>query len=576
MAELEKLTVTIETNVDTSGIDELKAQLKDLQSLQKKWTSTATNGNSVAENLFGSDATRQVENLKNEIALLEKEIASMSTGNVKGLSTSLKELTSSFSKGALSGVGSAVKKIALALVGVRGTFTAIRKAMSSYLAQNEELQAQLNGCWYALGSLMAPALEFIVDLFSKIVGYVNVLVKALGGAGVNMSNFGKSAAKASKKLAGFDEINNIGSDSSGGASGMSFAGMQLDPSITAALEKIGNWIKEHLPLVIAIGAAFALWKISTLLPESLAGIAGVLGKIAGVVMLIGGAIIYVQSFVDAMKNGVDWANLTGMVAGTALAFAGLFLLFGMSAAPIALLVGGIGILVAGLYDFITTGTMTTEACAAICIGLIAIGAAISLLTGSWIPIVVAAVVALATVVYKNWDKIKETLGKAWSWIKESVINPIIGGINGLLKAVENGINHVIDMLNTLSWDIPDWVPLLGGKHFGFSIGRVSVPQIPMLAEGGLAYGQTMAMVGDNFNASNDPEVIAPLSKLQNMLGGADAEELTLLARINDTLEQINSKNFDITLDGDSMADKLNTITEQKQRRRGSNAFAIAR
>jgi hypothetical protein len=44
-------------------------------------------------------------------------------------------------------------------------------------------------------------------------------------------------------------------------------------------------------------------------------------------------------------------------------------------------------------------------------------------------------------------------------------------------------------------------------------------QPPALAKGGLAFGPTMAMVGDNRNAGVDPEVIAPLSKLQSMMGG---------------------------------------------------------
>jgi hypothetical protein len=43
--------------------------------------------------------------------------------------------------------------------------------------------------------------------------------------------------------------------------------------------------------------------------------------------------------------------------------------------------------------------------------------------------------------------------------------------------------------------------------------------IPALAEGGLAYGPTLAMVGDNKGANVDPEVVAPLSKLKDMLGG---------------------------------------------------------
>ena len=42
---------------------------------------------------------------------------------------------------------------------------------------------------------------------------------------------------------------------------------------------------------------------------------------------------------------------------------------------------------------------------------------------------------------------------------------------------------------------------------------------PKLAQGGLAYGPTMATVGDNRNARVDPEVIAPLSKLKGMLDG---------------------------------------------------------
>lgn len=40
-----------------------------------------------------------------------------------------------------------------------------------------------------------------------------------------------------------------------------------------------------------------------------------------------------------------------------------------------------------------------------------------------------------------------------------------------------------------------------------------------LANGGLAYGPTLALVGDNMNASSDPEVIAPLSKLKDYTGG---------------------------------------------------------
>jgi hypothetical protein len=51
--------------------------------------------------------------------------------------------------------------------------------------------------------------------------------------------------------------------------------------------------------------------------------------------------------------------------------------------------------------------------------------------------------------------------------------------------------------------------------FNTLLNKVSAPA---LAQGGLATGPTMALVGDNRNARVDPEVIAPLSKLKSMMG----------------------------------------------------------
>ena len=48
-------------------------------------------------------------------------------------------------------------------------------------------------------------------------------------------------------------------------------------------------------------------------------------------------------------------------------------------------------------------------------------------------------------------------------------------------------------------------------------------EAPALAKGGIAFGPTMALIGDNKNAAIDPEVVAPLSKLQDMMGGNQVE-----------------------------------------------------
>ena len=65
------------------------------------------------------------------------------------------------------------------------------------------------------------------------------------------------------------------------------------------------------------------------------------------------------------------------------------------------------------------------------------------------------------------------------------------------------------------------IALMGlGKLASAAADKAISENMPALAEGGLAFGPTTALVGDNRNASIDPEVIAPLSKLRDMLGGS--------------------------------------------------------
>lgn len=71
-----------------------------------------------------------------------------------------------------------------------------------------------------------------------------------------------------------------------------------------------------------------------------------------------------------------------------------------------------------------------------------------------------------------------------------------------------------------------WVALgagLAAIAAGSVITGLAKKGIPKLATGGLAYAPTLAVVGDNAGAANDPEVIAPLSKLRNYMGGQKLE-----------------------------------------------------
>jgi len=66
-------------------------------------------------------------------------------------------------------------------------------------------------------------------------------------------------------------------------------------------------------------------------------------------------------------------------------------------------------------------------------------------------------------------------------------------------------------------------PIVMAGLLAAGIGIMNRVQIPALAEGGLAYGPTTALIGDNRNARIDPEVVAPLSKLRDMMGGNQVE-----------------------------------------------------
>ena len=69
----------------------------------------------------------------------------------------------------------------------------------------------------------------------------------------------------------------------------------------------------------------------------------------------------------------------------------------------------------------------------------------------------------------------------------SAFSGLVGIVKGPINAVISLVNSAIGAINNISVDVPDWVPVLGGTHFGFSI-----PTIPMLASGGFTDGLSIA------------------------------------------------------------------------------------
>ncbi|CDB32165.1 phage-related protein-like protein [Clostridium sp. CAG:575] len=111
-----------------------------------------------------------------------------------------------------------------------------------------------------------------------------------------------------------------------------------------------------------------------------------------------------------------------------------------------------------------------------------------------------------------WTGLKTTVTNIfngiWNTIK-NIINSILGGIEGMANGVVNGINTVVKALNKLKFDIPDWIPGLGGKTFGFNIGMIPRVSIPRLAKGGVLTEATTVLAGEYSGAKTNPEIITP-------------------------------------------------------------------
>lgn len=99
-----------------------------------------------------------------------------------------------------------------------------------------------------------------------------------------------------------------------------------------------------------------------------------------------------------------------------------------------------------------------------------------------------------------WENVKNIFGSVFGSLVEIAKLPI----NGLI----NLINSAFQKIGSISIDIPDWVPGVGGKTYGFEL-----PQIPALATGGVATAPTLALIGEG----KENEAVLPLSKLESML-----------------------------------------------------------
>ena len=249
---------------------------------------------------------------------------------------------------------------------------------------------------------------------------------------------------------------------------------------------------------------------------------------------------------------------------------------------------------------------TTAASAAIKVATTVVSgvkAAIALLS-SPISIAVAAVTALIGVgvlLYQNWDTVKATAISVWTYIKDFfsevgrvikqdidsvverftnfgnsvkqvfedlwdrlkiIINFVIGGIEIMTNGVIRGINKVTSALNKLSFDVPDWVPGIGGESFGFNIQQIPEVRIPRLASGGVITSPTFAQIGEYPGAASNPEIVAPQSVIYDTVVSANGEQERLLREQNSLLRQLLQKDSTVVIAPSAALGRVNAKSKQ--------------
>lgn len=108
-----------------------------------------------------------------------------------------------------------------------------------------------------------------------------------------------------------------------------------------------------------------------------------------------------------------------------------------------------------------------------------------------------------------WQK-SEKFRNFWKGLWEGCKDMFKGFVNGVIK----GLNFLIRGLNKIHFDIPDWVPAIGGKEFG-----IKLKEIPLMAKGGVVKQATTAVIGED-----GAEAVVPLEKNKQWIKSV-AEEL---------------------------------------------------
>jgi phage-related minor tail protein len=208
----------------------------------------------------------------------------------------------------------------------------------------------------------------------------------------------------------------------------------------------------------------------------------------------------ISPIIENIRNWMEEnPELTKTIVLIVGALGGLMIILG----PLLIMLPG---LIAGVGAFGTVMTIATGP-----VGLIILG--------------IAALVAGGIALVANWDKVKLFFGGFWSYLKEGfgkLTSIMLFPFKVYFTALKTGVNFLIDMLNKIRIDIPDWVPGIGGKGFGVNLPHVDLPDfLDKWAQGGTITQPTLLtrlsdMKPYAIAGEAGSEVVSPMGRGQMM------------------------------------------------------------
>lgn len=494
------------------------------------------------------------------------------------LSNAFKSIFAKKDNGAMfKSMATNAKQMMMALLGARGAFTLISKAVSQIKEDNKELANTMDTLWNGLVQLIAPAVNMIVNAFATALNYVIKMVSVISGINIlgklKQTQKKKTGGSRSSNLYSFDTSETLNKSGSGGDSTtanymkdvelneklLGYAeklksiwsdiqkigknivdrvkeGFDYMDSGTRILDTLDKFVNSFLDHIKEMSEATVKWSESinfgplfdsfaTLL-EAVQPLLSTLGDLLvwvyeecvlplgtylieslgpAIGNVIAPALTIIGAVISGLKDGLEWIwnnilqpladEIGDKIVNTLDLVSGFLDRIGNNEkfmSYMKTLGEVVGVIVAGFTAWAAISGVVTGA-----IGLLS--GALNFLASNPLVLVIGLIALLVAgfiEAYKTSETFRDKIN--------SVVNAVLGFFEGLANGVIDAWNAIKHAMNTLHFDIPDWVPGIGGKSFGFNFSDTAHVSLPRLAKGAVIppNKEFLAMLGDQTRGRN--------------------------------------------------------------------------